>query len=590
MSEEEDVFTLPEYECESPSEAEDIKSDIEVQYQYGSMDGEFITDSPVILNSTLHSEATEANYCESITSCSTGILTDSDAHVKRIIEVNESSEEYNSEEDEEEIFFSENYKQRVKTQNTKSEEEEEKEDRVESQTDSESTSDVVVKESKQTKRAACTLYSHEDLSLKCEWVFGEKQCSFPVTRNKYDFADHVKSHTEHVLFTDDDRYQCQWKGCKATIDAHTCVFHIYFHAYHTALKSVGINCARREKLKKCSFATHRVNSFKTREPNRICLWNNCRESFVNMFSYETHIEHHMEKFFSKQNANVKLPCEWNNCNPRHATNRKAMMLRHLLKHSQLKHVACPTCGDMFKTRSAFKVHCHRQKKDVDLQCNLCKKYFSTESLLHNHVQNHVYTKQCNFCQAMCLSASALATHIRFKHLDGQHHFFKCDECDFRTITSAQLRTHKQRHLPMEKRTKLICEYSECTYTCYARRTLYDHIKATHEGARYICHVCPRSYRSSTALSKHLKKKHNLTFPVGTDRFRYRKDKQGNYRLQTVRYESIENEEEPRPQSRSSSPQYGSSTPVQNKLPRYSLRLLQNNKVELLKVDNGESFK
>uniref|UniRef100_A0A8D9E291 Histone H4 transcription factor n=1 Tax=Cacopsylla melanoneura TaxID=428564 RepID=A0A8D9E291_9HEMI len=570
MAEEDDVFTLPEYE-ESDSDNDDQDEVIEVK---GDSEDEpcnrNITDTHDIvagLNSTIVSEV-NSNYCESVTSCSTGILTDTEHKLanRRIIHIDESSEESSEENDEDVFFEKENTSRKRKRENTEDEEDD-------SQCVSESTDIIIVSKGsgKVQKRPAPVLFSNEELKLKCEWIVGEEECNFPETSNKYDFANHVKKHTEHLKFLENGKYQCQWKGCGVVLEAHQCVFHVYYHTYHTSLKCIGENCAKRHSLKKCSYNPSKVNVIGSKETNRVCMWNNCRQSFVNMFAYEIHIAHHMDKFHEKADQNVRLPCEWKNCSPRLSANRKAMMLRHVLKHTQLKQLACPTCGDMFQTRISFKTHCYRLKKDVDLQCNLCKKFFSNESLLHNHVQNHVYTKQCHICQAMCLSASSLATHIRYKHLDGQHHLFKCNECDFKTISNYQLVAHKRTHLPTEQRPKLYCDYAGCDYSCLCKRTLYDHVKSKHEGAKYACHLCSKEYSASTILSKHLKKKHNLTFPVGTDRFRFRKDKEGNYRLQTVRYESIENEDEIHPHYNRNR----ASSSSDSKIPRYNLRVLTN---------------
>jgi hypothetical protein len=55
----------------------------------------------------------------------------------------------------------------------------------------------------------------------------------------------------------------------------------------------------------------------------------------------------------------------------------------------------------------------------------------------------------------------------------------------------------------------------------------------------MCHVCNKLYSQSATLSRHLKKTHNFKWPSGHDKFRYKLDPDGYYRLQTLRYESVE---------------------------------------------------
>jgi hypothetical protein len=55
----------------------------------------------------------------------------------------------------------------------------------------------------------------------------------------------------------------------------------------------------------------------------------------------------------------------------------------------------------------------------------------------------------------------------------------------------------------------------------------------------MCHVCNKIYCQGSTLSRHLKSKHNFQWPSGHSRFRYKLDSDGYYRLQTVRYESVE---------------------------------------------------
>jgi hypothetical protein len=55
----------------------------------------------------------------------------------------------------------------------------------------------------------------------------------------------------------------------------------------------------------------------------------------------------------------------------------------------------------------------------------------------------------------------------------------------------------------------------------------------------MCHVCNKVYSLGSTLSKHLKTTHNFEWPSGHSRFRYKLEEDGYYRLQTLRYESIE---------------------------------------------------
>jgi hypothetical protein len=55
----------------------------------------------------------------------------------------------------------------------------------------------------------------------------------------------------------------------------------------------------------------------------------------------------------------------------------------------------------------------------------------------------------------------------------------------------------------------------------------------------MCHVCNKVYCASSTLSRHLKKVHQFKWPSGHNKFRYKLESDGYYRLQTLRYESLE---------------------------------------------------
>jgi hypothetical protein len=55
----------------------------------------------------------------------------------------------------------------------------------------------------------------------------------------------------------------------------------------------------------------------------------------------------------------------------------------------------------------------------------------------------------------------------------------------------------------------------------------------------MCHVCNKVYSQAATLSKHLRKRHHFESQSCHSKFRYKLDTDGFYRLQTLRYESIE---------------------------------------------------
>lgn len=60
---------------------------------------------------------------------------------------------------------------------------------------------------------------------------------------------------------------------------------------------------------------------------------------------------------------------------------------------------------------------------------------------------------------------------------------------------------------------------------------------------YMCHVCNKIYSMGATLTRHLKDQHNIQWQSGYSRFRYKLEPDGYFRLQTVRYDSIELVEE-----------------------------------------------
>lgn len=159
------------------------------------------------------------------------------------------------------------------------------------------------------------------------------------------------------------------------------------------------------------------------------------------------------------------------------------------------------------------------------------------------------------CDMTCSSSSSLTTHIRYRHLKDKP--LKCSECETRCVRESDLAKHIQ---IVHSKTVLQCEHPDChysvrTYTqmrrvrneapqpdrAFTQASLPQHFLEVHGNnpILYACHCCERFFKSGKSLSAHLIKKHGFRLPSGHQRFTYRVDENGFYRLETTRIESLE---------------------------------------------------
>lgn len=207
-------------------------------------------------------------------------------------------------------------------------------------------------------------------------------------------------------------------------------------------------------------------------------------------------------------------------------------------HTQEKLVACPTCGSMFSSNTKLFDHLHRQAEPIEtLVCEHCGKAFSSERLLRDHVRQHVNQVKCPFCDMTCTTLAALKIHIRFRHCDERP--FPCDFCDKRFKNQRDLQKHTEVH---NQGSVYHCTVEGCDYSCHTFQTMNHHFKRVHEAggmSKYKCHICEKVFSWCYTLTLHLRKKHELKWPSGHSRFRYKKDIDGFLKVNMVRFETVE---------------------------------------------------
>ncbi|XP_061829111.1 histone H4 transcription factor [Nerophis lumbriciformis] len=381
----------------------------------------------------------------------------------------------------------------------------------------------------------------DHFEVLCEW----SSCSYRG-HSMEELSDHMSLHLRDYLGDKDaleelDEYACLWKGCEflsmgspAELEVHA-----YFHNYHGKLKFVGSQLLKsRPDLPGCNEAVHSNNLLPEGSDGHVCQWEKCDSTFNNPEWFYRHVDNHVESAeqqplsFQQQ----ALFCHWSGCD---AFFKIRYRLReHMRSHTQKRLVACPTCGSMFSSNTKLFDHLHRQAEPMEsLVCEHCGKAFSSERLLRDHVRQHVNQVKCPFCDMTCTTLAALKSHIRFRHCDERP--FPCDFCDKRFKNQRDLQKHTDVH---NEGSVFHCSVEGCEYSCQTFQTMNRHFKRVHEVggmSKYKCHICDKVFSWCYTLTLHLRKKHELKWPSGHSRFRYRKDVDGFLKLNMVRVETVE---------------------------------------------------
>ena len=167
--------------------------------------------------------------------------------------------------------------------------------------------------------------------------------------------------------------------------------------------------------------------------------------------------------------------------------RHSMMHHHRTKHTkegrrvkyeaENRHRLCLECGKEFKTLSTYNyhIHYHHKPKEKKFKCDLCDYASITGALLRTHkLRNHLEKSFiCDQCSKAFAFERQLNSHIKVVHLGIMIH---CPECDFKTATKQSLKKHHDMiHLKM----------------------------------KFQCNICPKEYSTQYNLNTHTKRDHGV---------------------------------------------------------------------------------
>ncbi len=153
-----------------------------------------------------------------------------------------------------------------------------------------------------------------------------------------------------------------------------------------------------------------------------------------------------------------------------------------VSNDQKKPLKCSVCEEVFYSVTYLLGHIRSRHKDKEVQCPDCKKAF---------------TKACHMKQHRD------AVHLKLKP-------FSCTQCDARFGWKGGLKAHVINvHTSRTSRTSrtIICDYEECKAAFPSVSHLKQHKKIVHNGEKFPCDHCLRSYSSPHVLRLHINSVH-----------------------------------------------------------------------------------
>ncbi|XP_041969897.1 zinc finger protein 470-like [Aricia agestis] len=301
--------------------------------------------------------------------------------------------------------------------------------------------------------------------------------------------------------------------------------HMVLHSVNTLL----VKCLFCNQFVKRNGLTQHIKYVHNSKPK--C--NVCWKTFANLNNLKRHMLIH---------KGVK-DFECDICNKKFA--QKITMQTHKLTH--VNPLVCTQCGCLFEDQESLATHkdglCKKTmtekvdqikedlmktvKQEVTTSsgkllgyaCSICKKMYSLESAIEQHIENVHIEKldvafedqsqgkktvkrfPCGTCGKGCASQAMLIMHERV-HTNERP--FPCQLCSLRFKTKTHLRTHQLTHT---REKKFGC--SVCMKFFALKGNLVVHLR-THTGERpYQCNLCNEAFIDSKYLKKHKLKKHAI---------------------------------------------------------------------------------
>lgn len=179
------------------------------------------------------------------------------------------------------------------------------------------------------------------------------------------------------------------------------------------------------------------------------------------------------------------------------------------RHYQTCHLnpfpnACSQCNKKFRRKLQLKKHeIKAHSGSYPYTCTHCQKGFLNAFTFKRHLTIHKLEnkmKKCSDCQEIFMNWTKLVEHRRKVHKKEQR--LSCDLCDKTFSRKPNIKQHMRLHLSTTE--VLQCSYENCPKFYSNSRNLASHVRAKHEGRRWICDYCKRELSTMQKLQQHIR--------------------------------------------------------------------------------------
>ncbi|KAK7225565.1 hypothetical protein V2G26_013568 [Clonostachys chloroleuca] len=231
-----------------------------------------------------------------------------------------------------------------------------------------------------------------------------------------------------------------------------------------------------------------LNSHTNSRPFK-CPYDDCDKDYT----VDKHLKQHIKAVHTQERKHV---CPREGCGKSFVTGTR--LKRHQAVHEGEERFRCQDCGQSFRKRETLNKHVRKEHQNLAAYpCTEpdCTVAFDTKSSLKRHQQRE--HGEANFwCHECGVKENEDGTESRVgfttevllqAHLKREHQ--NCMFCDFKSTTQGELERHVEFYhsgKTVEDRKNKVCPYPDCGKKFTTQSNCNSHIRAAHEGQRFVC--------------------------------------------------------------------------------------------------------